>query len=279
MINLNGSLLSNAQNLFKSGNRAFLYGDQLFETLRFQDGKLLFWEDHYFRMMGGACMLRMEIPQHLNIEFLENEIIKTLKASNLFECNSRVRLSLYRSDGGFYLPTNRSLEYLIEVDKLIEIPLSLNNCGLVIDVFHDHYKPNQTISNLKGGNSLVSVLSSIFADENDLNEAIILNLDSNICETTASNIFIVTDKHIITPPLSSGCVNGIVRKQIVENASSWGYSLEEKNMKVFELIKADEVFLTNSIKWIQWVSRYKKKSFKNDISADLFQKLQLLVLD
>ena len=279
MINLNGSLLPNSQNLFKSGNRAFLYGDQLFETLRFQDGKLLFWEEHYFRMMGGACMLRMEIPQHLNIEFLENEIIKTLKASNLFEYDSRVRLSLYRSDGGFYLPTSRSLEYLIEVDKLIEEPLSLNNSGLIIDVFHDHYKPNQTISNLKGGNSLVSVLSSIFADENDLNESIILDLESNICETTASNIFTVTDKHLMTPPLSTGCVNGVVRKKIVENASLWGYSIEEKNMKTFELIKADEVFLTNSIKWIQWVGRYKKKSYKNVISADLFQKFNQLILD
>lgn len=279
MINLNGSLLPNSQNLFKSGNRAFLYGDQLFETLRFQDGKLLFWEEHYFRMMGGACMLRMEIPKHLNIEFLENEIIKTLKASNLFEYNSRVRLSLYRSDGGFYLPTSRSLEYLIEVDKLIEEPLSLNNSGLIIDVFHDHYKPNQTISNLKGGNSLVSVLSSIFADENDLNESIILDLESNICETTASNIFIVTDKHLMTPPLSTGCVNGIVRKKIVENASLWGYSIEEKNMKTFELIKADEVFLTNSIKWIQWVGRYKKKSYKNGISADIFQKFNQLIFD
>ena len=279
MINLNGSLLPNSQNLFKSGNRAFLYGDQLFETLRFQDGKLLFWEEHYFRMMGGACMLRMEIPQHLNIEFLENEIIKTLKVSNLFKYNSRVRLSLYRSDGGFYFPTNRSLEYLIEVDKLIEEPLSLNNSGLIIDVFHDHYKPNQTISNLKGGNSLVSVLSSIFADENDLNESIILDLESNICETTASNIFIVTDKHLMTPPLSTGCVNGIVRKKIVENASLWGYSIEEKNMKTFELIKADEVFLTNSIKWIQWVGRYKKKSYKNGVSADILQKFNQLILD
>ena len=279
MINLNGSLLPNDQNIFKSGNRAFLYGDQLFETLRFQDGKLLFWEDHYFRIMGGACMLRMEIPQHLNIEFLENEIIKTLKASDLFECNSRVRLSLYRSDGGRYLPINKSLEYLIEVDKLSEESLSLNNSGLIIDVFHDHFKPNNTISNLKGGNSLVSVLSSIFANENDLDEAIILNLESNICETSASNIFIAKDKHLITPPLSSGCVNGIVRKQIIENASLWGYSIEEKNMKTFQLIKADEVFLTNSINWIQWVSCYKKRSFKNDISFDLFQKLQVLVLD
>ena len=279
MINLNGSLFPNSENLFKSGNRAFLYGDQLFETIRFQNGKLLFWEDHYFRMMGGACMLRMEIPQYLNIEFLKNEIIKTLKASNLFEFNSRVRLSLYRSDGGFYLPTNRSLKYLIEVDEIIDRPLVLNDNGLVIDVFYNHYKPNQTISNLKGGNSLVSVLSSIFADENDLDEAIILNLQSNICETTASNIFIATDKHLITPPISSGCVNGIVRKQIIENASLWGYSLEEKNIKTFELIKADEVFLTNSINWIKWVSRYKKKSFRNHISLDLFQKLQMLILD
>ena len=279
MINHNGSLLPNAQNLFKSGNRAFLYGDQLFETLRFQHGKLLFWEDHYFRLMGGACMLRMDIPKYLNIEFLENEIIKTLKASKLFECNSRVRLNLYRSDGGFYLPTNLSLEYLIEVDKLIDNPLGINNTGLVIDVFHDHYKSNQTISNLKGGNSLVSVLSSIFADENDLDEAIILNLESNICETTASNIFIVKDNHLITPPLSSGCVNGIVRRQIIENTSLWGYSIEERNMKIFELITADEVFLTNSIKWIQWVSSYKKKSFKNEISSDLFQKLLQLVFD
>ena len=158
---------------------------------------------------------------------------------NLFECNSRVRLSLYRSDGGFYLPTNRSLEYLIEVDKLIKKPLSLNNSGLVIDVFHDHYKPNQTISNLKGGNSLVSVLSSIFADENHLNEAIILNLESNICETTASNIFIVTDKHLITPPLSSGCVNGIVRKQIIENdlLKVKYFVANSKEMKPFGLLQ------------------------------------------
>ena len=91
MVNINGYLTPKNQALFKAGNRAFLYGDHLFETILFQNGKLLFWEEHYFRMMGGACMLRMEIPQHLNIEFLENEIIKTLKASNLFECNSRVR--------------------------------------------------------------------------------------------------------------------------------------------------------------------------------------------
>lgn len=279
MINFNGSILPNTQALFHAGNRAFLYGDQIFETIHFYNGKLLFWEDHYFRMMGGACMLRMDIPQYLNIEFLENEIIKTINASNCLEFNSRVRLSLFRSDGGFYLPTNRSLQYLIEVDKLNEKSLCFNNKGLIIDVFHDHLKPSQTLSNLKGGNSLISVLSSIFANENNFDEAIILNSESNICETTASNIFIATDKHLITPPISSGCVKGIIRKQIIENASLWGYTIEEKNIKSFELIKADEVFLTNSIKWIQWVGLYKKRSYTNHISADLFKKLQMLILD
>ena len=279
MINLNGSISPKTKALFYSGNRAFLYGDQIFETIHFYNGKLLFWEDHYFRMMGGACMLRMEIPQHLNIEFLENEIIKTIKASNRLEFSTRVRLSLFRTDGGLYLPDNQSLEYLIEVDELNQMSLCFNNKGLIIDVFHDHLKPSQTLSNLKGGNSLISVLSSIFANENDLDEAIILNSESNICETTASNVFIVTDKHLITPPISSGCVNGIIRKQIIENASLWGYTIEEKNIKSFELIKADEVFLTNSIKWIQWVGSYKKRSYTNHISADLFKKLQNLISD
>ena len=83
MVNLNGTLISKDQNLFKAGNRAFTYGDQLFETILYSEGDLKFWEDHYFRMMGGACLLRMEIPIHLNIDFIETEILNTIKASNL----------------------------------------------------------------------------------------------------------------------------------------------------------------------------------------------------
>ncbi len=276
MVNLNGTLISKDQNLFRAGNRAFLYGDQLFETIRFQKGGLLFWEDHYFRMMGAACMLRMEIPIHLNMDFIEEEILKTIENNNLSDKKARVRLSLFRADGGLYKPTYRVLEYLIEVKELETNLLNINTQGLVIDVFHDHLKPIQPLSNIKGGNSLVSVLSAIYADENNLSEAIILNENSLICETTASNIFIVKDKVIYTPPITSACVEGIVRNKILQHCSVWGYTVKEKEMKSFELIRADEVFLTNSIKGIQWVEAYKNKKYQNEISSDILNRLNEL---
>jgi len=269
MINLNGHLLPKSTPIFKAGNRAFLYGDQLFETILFDKGTLKFWEDHYFRMMGGSCLLRMEIPIHLNMDFMEEEVMKTLDSAGLSSKKARVRLSLFRTDGGLYTPKDRELEYLIEVEEL-EVLESVD--GLVIDVFHDHLKPSQPLSNTKGVNSIVSVLSAIFAQENQLDEAIILNSESFMCETTASNIFIVKDNILYTPSLESGCVDGIVRKQIFENSATWGVTVIEKEMKTFELIKADEVFLTNSIKGIQWVSSYKKKTYSNEFTINLHQK-------
>lgn len=275
MVNFNGTLCPKNQNLFKAGNRAFLYGDQLFETIRYENGKLVFWEDHYFRMMGGACIFRMDIPIHLNIEFFEDEILKTIEACQLSANSARVRLSLYRTDGGLYKPTDRSLEYLIEVEAID--PMVFNTEGLAIDVFYDHLKAKQVLSNIKGGNSLISVLSSIYAAENALDEAIILNSESYICETTASNIFIISGTHIYTPALESGCVDGIIRKQLFEHADSWGYTLKEKEMKSFELVKADEIFLTNSIKGIQWVSTYKNKKYQNIMTSDIYTKLENLM--
>ena len=142
--------------------------------------------------------------------------------------------------------------------------------------FYDHLKPKQDLSTVKGVNSIISVLASIYAEENNLDDAILLNSDSHICETTASNIFVVKAGVIYTPPLDSGCVDGIIRKKIIENASVWGYTVEEKDMKSFELIKAEEVFLSNSVKGIQWVQSYKKKKYEKHISSDIYDKLMNL---
>ena len=270
MINLNGTLIPKAELIFKAGNRAFLYGDQLFETILFENGTLKFWEDHYFRMMGTACLLRMEIPIHLNMDFMKEEVLKTITSSSILTKDTRVRLSLFRTDGGLYNPKNRSLEYLIEVDEYIK---PAHSESLVIDVFYDHLKPSQPLSNTKGVNSIVSVLSAVFAEENQLDEAIILNTESFICETTSSNIFVVKEGVLYTPSLESGCVDGIIRKQIFENAANWGVVVEEKEMKTFELIKADEVFLTNSIKGIRSVKSYKNKNYNNELTDVLQQHL------
>lgn len=273
MVNLNGEIIAEDQQIFKAGNRAFLYGDQLFETLRYNNGKLIFWEDHYFRMMGAACMLRMEIPIHLNMDFLQSEVLNTIEANDLINHKARVRLSLYRTDGGLYAPKGNTMEYLIEVEPIVFEFFNADAIGAKIDVFYDHAKPRQVLSNIKGGNSMVSVLSAIYAKENNLTESIILNDNAVICETTASNIFIVKNGTIYTPPIDSGCVEGIIRKKIIENCNDWGYTIEEKEMKPFELIKADEVFLTNAIKGVQWVESYKNKKYQNEVSSDILKKL------
>lgn len=276
MINFNGSLVAKDQTLFKAGNRAFLYGDQLFETLRFHKGKILFWEEHYFRMMGAACMLRMDIPMHLNMDFFLAEVLKTVEANNINNHDARVRISLYRTDGGFYKPHSRSLEYVIEVEKLDSNQLGIGE-GLKIDIFHDHKKPQETLSSLKGANSLPSVLSAIYAEENQLDEAVILNSSSEVCETTSANIFVLKNDVLYTPPLSSGCVDGIIRKLLLEKSEELDITIEEKTMKPFELIKADEVFITNSIKGIAYVKSYKNKEYANVFSAKLLKRLMELI--
>ncbi len=276
MINYNGTLKNDQEYLFNSKNRAFLYGDQIFETLRYHEGKLVFWEKHYFRMMGAACMLRMDIPQHLNMDFVSEEIIKTLEANKLLDNDARIRIVLFRRSGGYYTPTSKTMEFLIETDPLESNFISIGK-GLCIDVFHDHKKPQEPLSSLKGGNSLPSVLSGIFAKENQLDEAIILNSDSNICETTSANIFIINKDFIYTPPLSSGCVDGIIRSILIEKANDLDIVIEEKSMKPFELIKADEVFLTNSIHGISYVKTYKKKEYSNSFSIELLNRLKQLI--
>lgn len=276
MVNLNGTFNENNEALFKAGNRAFLYGDQLFETILYKDGTLVFWDDHYFRMMGGACILRMDIPIHLNIEFFQDEILKTIEENDLTNDTCRVRFSIFRKEGGNYLPTDKSLDYLIEVVKINESDTLFNRDGLLIDIFYDHLKPKQSLSNFKGINSIISVLASVFKEENNLDDAIILNSSSELCEMTSSNLFVVKDNLLITPPLSSGCVDGIVRKKVVENCWDWGYELEEKEMKSFDLIKADEIFISNSIKGIQWVGAYKNKKYQKDVAFDVYTQLQKL---
>lgn len=272
--NYNGTLVPVEKGLFKAGNRAFLYADRLFETILFHDSKLLLWEEHYFRIMGGACMLRMDIPINYNMDFLKDEIHKTIEANKISEKSLRIRLSIFRADGGLYLPLNKSVEYLIEVNLVPNFNLEMNLKGAIIDVFYDHVILNRSLSSIKGNNSIISVLSSIYADENNLDESIILNSDSFICETSTSNIFLVIGKQILTPPINSGCINGIIREKIIENAESWGYEIQESNIKPFQLIKADEVFLSNSIKIITWVEQYKSKKYRNIVSKDLLMNLK-----
>lgn len=264
-INQNGSVVPMTQDQGLNQNRGFTYGDSLFDVLKIEDGKVAYLEEHYFRLMSSMRMLRMKIPGHFTLEVYEQEILKTLEANAVGD-SARVRVSVFRDGGGYYTPKTNSSAYLIEIESIPEV----STTGYEIELFKDYQVPSGLLSTVKTNNRMVNVLGSIFAEENDYQNAILINERKELVGATDSNLFLVRGNKIITPSLDSGCINGIIRRKVIEQLSNnEAYELEESAVSPFELLKVDEVFLTNSIIGIQSVDRYRKKKYKRILADQL----------
>lgn len=261
------------QNTSLQTNRAFLYGDAVFETIKILDNKILFLEEHYFRLMSSMRILRMEIPMNFTMEFFEQEILQAAQAENIQD-SARARITVYRNDGGLYLPTDNNIGYIITVSK-IEKPLyEILKADYEVDIYKDFYISKQLISTLKTTNKIINITGSIFAKENDLDNCILLNDDKNVAETLNGNIFLQKDNVLITPPTADGCLNGIMRKQILIIAKTINtIEVLEQSISPFDLQKADELFTTNIISGIQPITKYRKKEFTTETSQLLITKL------
>jgi len=272
MINFNGRMLDESKAILHSNNRVFKYGDALFETLKIVNLKINFLEDHYFRLMASMRMLRMEIPLNFTMEFFESELLKTAAQNNLE--NARVRLTVFRKDGGLYNPTSNQIDFIIEASLLI----SLVKETYSVDIFKDYYLNSDMLSTIKTTNKITNVLASIYASENEFDNCILVNEKKHVVEAINGNIFVVKGNIIKTPPITDGCIKGIIRKKILEMVSkSDDYSIEEVEISPFELQKADEVFITNTIVGIQPVTQFKKCVFSTKVSKELTMILSKLI--
>lgn len=265
------------QNATLQNNRGFLFGDAVFETVKILDNKILFLEDHYFRLMSSMRILRMEIPMNFTLEFFESEILKAVASENL-SSSARARLTVYRKDGGLYLPETNEIDYIISVSK-IEIPLyEINTNRYEVDLYKDFVITKQLLSTIKSTNKAINITGSIYANENGLDNCLLLNEDKNVIEALNGNVFMLKDGILSTPPTSEGCLNGIMRKQIIALAKTIeGLEIKETPISPFDLQKADELFITNVIKGIQPVTKYRKKEFQTNISEVLTQKLNIKI--
>ena len=277
MINFNGNLQDN-NTVITNNNRAYAYGDGLFETIKAVHGKLLFFEDHYFRLMASMRIMRMEIPMSFTLEFLQDEILKTLKANQLDNATSRVKLQVHRVEGGLYQPESNDVEFIVSVKALDQDFYLLNEGNYEVDLFKDFYVSPSLISTLKTNNKAINIVGSIYAKENKLANCLLINTNKSVVEALNGNVFLVKGNTIKTPPLSDGCLKGIIRKQLIEIINLMDqYTLEEASISPFEIQKADEMFITNVITGIQPVSKYRKKQFKTDVAKALLQKLNVKV--
>lgn len=263
MISINGEL-QNISQLKVAENRGFLYGDALFDTLIYKNEKFIFLEAHYFRMLASMRQLRMEIPVFFTQEYWEEQMLKTMQANSLNE--ARVRTSIFRNSGGLYRPVSNKTSFLIQATPLQSHSKTRYRLGL----YKENFVSSSPISSLKTTNRLINILASIFAKENEFDNCIILNHKKQIAEVNNANIFLVFQNTIATPPLSEGCINGIIRLKLIELLkNNPNYEIVEKIINPFDLQKADEVFITNSVIGIQAITHFKKKTYASLISDEL----------
>jgi branched-chain amino acid aminotransferase len=272
MINFNGEFLLDKNVKLSAENRGFKYGDAIFETIKVSNNRVIFWEDHYFRLMSSMRMLRMKIPMKFTLEFLEQEILKTVAVQEQ-ATSFRVRLNVYRKDGGLYTPKTNEIDYYIAVNAYTY----MHKDHYTVDVFKDFYNYSGLLSTIKTNNRMVNTLASIYAKENDLDNCVLINENKGVVEVTNANIFVVKGNIVKTPAYTEGCIKGIVRKKVIEIINkNEDFTLEETTISPFEIQKADEVFITNAIIGVQAVTNYKKKTFTTSFSDKIAKSLKVL---
>ena len=272
MVNCNGNIQDNSAISIDS-NRGFLYGDSIFETIKVLDNKVLFLEDHYFRLMASMRICRMEIPMNFTMEYFEEQILNLV--SSISNSNSyRARFSVYRDSDGFYMPTARGVRFIVTASPLSNDLYAFAKTEYEVELYKDFYVSKQLLSTLKTNNKMLQITGSIFADENGYDNCLVLNDEKNVVEALQSNLFMKMGNVIITPPVSDGCLNGIMRKQVIEILKKMeGIEVKEVSISPFDLQKADELFLTNVISGIQPITQYRKKGYQFDFANDVLKRL------
>lgn len=274
MIHLNGEIVPLQSAHLSITNRGFQYGDALFESIRVINNKILFWETHYFRLMSSMRILRIEIPSFFSPEKLAEFIHEVIEANEFQNKAVKIKINVYRDGNGLYLPNTREIGYLISATPIASPFFVKNTTPCEVELFKDYYVNSGLLSTLKTNNKITQILASIFADENNYDNCLLLNENKAVVETTNGNLFLLKGNKLKTPPLSDGCLNGIIRKQLIEIISELKeYEIEETSISPFELQKADELFYTNAIQGIVAITKYRKKSFSSAFSTQLIGKL------
>lgn len=265
-INFNGKIFAQEAVAFPFSNSAFRYGAGLIETILVKDNCLQLEALHWARLWLGMQQLNFPISKQLTPARLTTEVLKTVAKNNLTKL-SRVRLQMFVLQQGLY-ETYGELLFIIECFALNEAVLSLNENGLVCGIANGFFKSNDSLANLKSSNMLLYQQAAHIAQQQKWNDVLIINEAGNIIESAIANIFWVKEEQIFTPPLSEGCVAGVMRQQLI-NSCTQNFIIEEKPLTPSDLKTADEVFLTNAIRGVKWVQQIEDCHYELNIAKKI----------
>lgn len=278
-INLDGNLLPAAEPVLMRDNRSFRYGEGLFETMKLVKGKIILAGLHFDRLFEGLDLLGYRVPQEFTRQEIERMVLELAGRNDCLDLG-RVRLSIFRGSGGLD-ERDDDLHYLIEAEVLPVSFNQLNEQGCVIDIFPQSTKGRDAYSNLKSANYLIYAMASRYARTHQLDECLVMNDLGQIADGSISNVFLVKNNLIITPALTEGCIAGVMRRYLLEKLKSVDDKLEirEGVVRRSDLEVFDEIFLTNAIRGIRWVGRYRDMKFRNHLARQLHEEFILPLLE
>ena len=271
----NGQYLPASEWSLTSSNRAFRYGDGLFETIKVGYGKPLFFHQYYIRFIEGLTYLRIDIPEEWSMLFLQKKIEELLQQNKL--PNARVRMTCWRSGKGWYAPESHLPDLLIEVFPLSDHFFQLNTEGVRAGIWKEGIRFAHAGSFFKSANAEAYVLASIDAATRHVDDMLLTNQHGRIADALYSNVFIWSGDKLMTPPVAEGCIDGVMRRVLIKYARRWGLTVEETRLEIDQLLQADEVMLTNSLQGIRWVAELESSTYSNKIASMLLSKLNELL--
>lgn len=264
IFNLNTQLVKELPEGLAPVLRGLYYGDALFETIRVFDGRIPFIEQHCSRLFRGMELMGYVIPDDWCPDYFHAEILRTAPS------NARVRLTVWRSPGGLYFPEDNTPQFLIQARSLTTEAFQWSSDGLRVGLCTSIRLAVDRLSGLKAPNAPRYVAASQEARSRGWDDAVILNAHERVCEATSSNIFWMNDGALFTPPLSDGCVTGVMRELLLALTKREGYAVSEKSATFADLLAADELFLTNAVSGIRPVVECEGKVYGFQKTAGLF---------
>ena len=278
MVNFNGVLYPKTATLFNFSNRTFCYGDALFEKVRALNNRLVFWEEHYFRIMASMRILRMEIPMSFTMEHLEKEILKVIGANNLMSKSVIVTVGVFRNAETDTSSIGNAVSYVISAEEMKTSFYTRLKSPSQVELFRDHLVSSDILSKLDTNQKTIEILAHIFAKENNYADCILLNTQKYVVGTLFGSLFLVKDGKLKTPTTDDGAKNRVIREKFIDIVKSIAsYQIDEVSISPFELHKADELFVLNISQGIQSISAYRKKTYRKEVATDLLGKLNAAV--
>lgn len=267
MVNLNTQLLEKLPDQITLLQRAWSYGDALFESIRVFEDHMPLLSKHWARLEKGLRLMGYEVPNHWSAGFWATEIKRVAPS------NARVRLTVWRAPGGLYRPEDNTPQFLITAQALESNRYEWHSAGLQLGFCTSVRLPVDAFSGLKSLNAARYVAAAREAQQKQWDEGIVLNAYHRVCEATSSNVCWFENGTLCTPPLTDGPVTGTLRELLFSLTFDLGFKMLEKEASMETILSAEELFLCNAIRGIQWVEKCEGKVYPNTKTRAVFEAL------